>query len=184
MLKLDGKKILTNLRLKSLFMLACVHDIFSELQPKIKDWLLASVDGKAVGLIPANYVKVLGKRRGTNAPQMLENNRQIQSIPNTIQSQTGSQSLQPDEFNLSVSSGQYSSQGSGETVGPAMQNSSEASCCSKNEIPAVAPSEQCCSNKGLTQTPSALNLEKQVREGFTGDNSNLDSILPEDDEQR
>ena len=183
MLKLIGKKILTILCLKSLFILTCVHDIFSELQPKIKDWLLASVDGKAVGLIPANYVKVLGKRRGTNTPQMLENNRQIQSIPNTIQSQTGSQSLQPDEFNLSVSSGQYSSQGSGETVGPAMQNSSEASCCSKNEIPAVGPSEQCCS-KGLPQTPSALNLEKQVREGFTGDNSNLDSILPEDDEQR
>ncbi|XP_041358159.1 probable peroxisomal membrane protein PEX13 [Gigantopelta aegis] len=35
-----------------------------ELQPAIKGWLLASVDGKKTGLVPANYVKVLGKRRG------------------------------------------------------------------------------------------------------------------------
>lgn len=36
-----------------------------ELQPKIRGWLLACVDGKQQGYIPANYVKVLGKRRGT-----------------------------------------------------------------------------------------------------------------------
>ena len=36
-----------------------------ELQPKIRGWLLACVDGKRQGYIPANYVKVLGKRRGT-----------------------------------------------------------------------------------------------------------------------
>jgi len=35
-----------------------------ERQPQVKGWLLASVDGKATGLIPANYVKILGKRRG------------------------------------------------------------------------------------------------------------------------
>ena len=38
--------------------------LFTELQPTIKGWLLASVDGKKTGLIPANYVHVLGKRRG------------------------------------------------------------------------------------------------------------------------
>ncbi|XP_034408633.1 peroxisome biogenesis factor 13 [Cyclopterus lumpus] len=35
-----------------------------EHQPKVRGWLLASVDGQAAGLVPANYVKVLGKRRG------------------------------------------------------------------------------------------------------------------------
>ncbi|KAK3781039.1 hypothetical protein RRG08_046343 [Elysia crispata] len=37
-----------------------------ELQPRVRGWLLASVNGKATGMIPANYVKILGKKRGTN----------------------------------------------------------------------------------------------------------------------
>ncbi|CAG2194145.1 PEX13 [Mytilus edulis] len=32
-----------------------------EIQPRIKGWLLASVDGQKTGIIPGNYVKVLGK---------------------------------------------------------------------------------------------------------------------------
>lgn len=35
-----------------------------EHQPRVRGWLLASVDGQTSGLVPANYVKVLGKRRG------------------------------------------------------------------------------------------------------------------------
>ncbi|XP_029107067.1 peroxisome biogenesis factor 13 [Scleropages formosus] len=35
-----------------------------EQQPRIRGWLLASVDGQSTGLVPANYVKVLGRRRG------------------------------------------------------------------------------------------------------------------------
>ncbi|XP_027861720.1 peroxisome biogenesis factor 13 [Xiphophorus couchianus] len=35
-----------------------------ELQPRVRGWLLASVDGQTTGLVPANYVKILGKRRG------------------------------------------------------------------------------------------------------------------------
>ncbi|CAL8299322.1 unnamed protein product [Merluccius merluccius] len=35
-----------------------------EHQPRVRGWLLASVDGQTTGLVPANYVKVLGKRRG------------------------------------------------------------------------------------------------------------------------
>ncbi|NWX92059.1 PEX13 protein, partial [Nothoprocta ornata] len=35
-----------------------------EQQPKIRGWLLASYDGQTTGLVPANYVKILGKRRG------------------------------------------------------------------------------------------------------------------------
>lgn len=34
------------------------------LQPKVKGWLLASIDGKKIGLVPANYIKVLGFRKG------------------------------------------------------------------------------------------------------------------------
>lgn len=37
-----------------------------ELQPRIKGWLLASVDGQKTGLVPGNYVQKLGKRQGTN----------------------------------------------------------------------------------------------------------------------
>uniref|UniRef100_A0A1E1XGK5 Peroxisomal membrane protein PEX13 n=1 Tax=Amblyomma aureolatum TaxID=187763 RepID=A0A1E1XGK5_9ACAR len=33
-----------------------------ELQPRVRGWLLASVDGSRTGLVPANYVKVLGLR--------------------------------------------------------------------------------------------------------------------------
>lgn len=35
-----------------------------EHQPRVRGWLLASVDGQTTGLVPGNYVKVLGKRRG------------------------------------------------------------------------------------------------------------------------
>lgn len=167
-----------------------------EMQPRVKDWLLACVDGKTVGLIPANYVKVLGKRRGTAASQnqMLENTQHVQNIPNPVNTQTGSQALQPEEFLSDRTTEQFSSQGSGETQVPNAQSFSQVAgetsvpnkeCCSKNklEFPNTTQSEQCC-NKGLTQTASAVNLENQAREGFMGDNSNLDSILPEDDEQR
>nr|XP_057917099.1 peroxisome biogenesis factor 13 [Doryrhamphus excisus] len=35
-----------------------------EQQPRVRGWLLASLDGQTTGLVPANYVKVLGKRKG------------------------------------------------------------------------------------------------------------------------
>ncbi|CAN9499577.1 unnamed protein product [Ophioblennius macclurei] len=35
-----------------------------EQQPRMRGWLLASSNGQITGLVPANYVKVLGKRRG------------------------------------------------------------------------------------------------------------------------
>jgi len=33
-----------------------------ELQPSVRGWILGSTDGTAVGLIPANYIKILGKQ--------------------------------------------------------------------------------------------------------------------------
>ncbi|KAM6923307.1 peroxisome biogenesis factor 13 [Lycodopsis pacificus] len=41
-----------------------------EHQPKVRGWLLASADGQTTGLVPANYVKVLGKRRGLKHAEM------------------------------------------------------------------------------------------------------------------
>lgn len=39
-----------------------------ELQPKVRGWLLASTDGTQTGLVPANYIKILGPSRGHGAP--------------------------------------------------------------------------------------------------------------------
>lgn len=41
-----------------------------EQQPRVRGWLLASADGQTTGLVPANYVKVLGKRRGRKHVEM------------------------------------------------------------------------------------------------------------------
>ncbi|XP_078129160.1 peroxisome biogenesis factor 13 [Sander vitreus] len=41
-----------------------------EQQPRVRGWLLASVDSQTTGLVPANYVKVLGKRRGLKYTEM------------------------------------------------------------------------------------------------------------------
>jgi len=65
-----------------------------ELQPQVRGWLLASVDGKTTGLIPANYVKVLGKRRGTkNHSQAVTN-----SSPELPPQQSDSSSTFSQEF--------------------------------------------------------------------------------------
>lgn len=39
-------------------------------QPRVRGWLLASIDGQTTGLVPANYVKVLGKRRGRKLAEL------------------------------------------------------------------------------------------------------------------
>ncbi|XP_028406307.1 peroxisomal membrane protein PEX13-like isoform X2 [Dendronephthya gigantea] len=36
-------------------------------QPRIRGWLLATVNGKSKGIVPANYVKILGFKRGRKA---------------------------------------------------------------------------------------------------------------------
>nr|XP_033792971.1 peroxisome biogenesis factor 13 isoform X2 [Geotrypetes seraphini] len=38
-----------------------------EQQPKIRGWLMASLGGQSTGFVPANYIKILGKRRGRKA---------------------------------------------------------------------------------------------------------------------
>lgn len=55
----------------------------SEQQPKVRGWLLASLDGRATGLIPANYVKILGKRRGRKTMESSKISKQQPSFTNT-----------------------------------------------------------------------------------------------------
>ncbi|XP_075059963.1 peroxisome biogenesis factor 13 [Mixophyes fleayi] len=51
-----------------------------EQQPKIRGWLLGSLDGQTTGFVPANYVKILGKRKGRKATEKRE---EEQPLPNT-----------------------------------------------------------------------------------------------------
>lgn len=50
-----------------------------EYQPKMRGWLLATVDGKTQGIVPANYIKILGKKTGNNSSQ--DTNSELQSMP-------------------------------------------------------------------------------------------------------
>ncbi|XP_041922215.1 peroxisome biogenesis factor 13 [Alosa sapidissima] len=52
-----------------------------EQQPRIRGWLLASLDGQITGLVPANYVKVLGKRRGRRHAELERLAQQQQQAP-------------------------------------------------------------------------------------------------------
>ncbi|NWV22149.1 PEX13 protein, partial [Origma solitaria] len=54
-----------------------------EQQPKIRGWLLASYDGQTTGLVPANYIKILGKRRGRRTVDLERITEQRPAFPNT-----------------------------------------------------------------------------------------------------
>lgn len=71
----------------------------SEQQPKVRGWLLASLDGQTTGLIPANYVKILGKRRGRKTVESSKISKQQQSFTNTtlIKGATAADSLDEQE---------------------------------------------------------------------------------------
>jgi peroxin-13 len=43
-----------------------------ELQPSVRGWILGSADGKEVGLVPANYIKILGKQNVEESPTSLQ----------------------------------------------------------------------------------------------------------------
>ncbi|XP_038155400.1 peroxisome biogenesis factor 13 [Cyprinodon tularosa] len=67
-----------------------------EQQPRVRGWLLASLDGETTGLVPANYVKILGKRRGRKHAEM---ERLTQVEQGSVQtSQTASQSVAARDF--------------------------------------------------------------------------------------
>ncbi|XP_030302551.1 peroxisome biogenesis factor 13 isoform X1 [Calypte anna] len=54
-----------------------------EQQPKIRGWLLASYDGQTTGLVPANYIKILGKRRGRKTADLQRITEQRPAFTNT-----------------------------------------------------------------------------------------------------
>ncbi|XP_033859955.3 peroxisomal membrane protein PEX13-like [Acipenser ruthenus] len=56
-----------------------------EQQPRVRGWLLASLDGQTTGLVPANYVKILGKRRGRKQAELERIAEQQQLFNNTQQ---------------------------------------------------------------------------------------------------
>ena len=57
----------------------------------MRGWLLASVDGQQMGIIPANYVKILGKRRGTkNNPSQRNSNQSLPALPQPSTSNSSS----------------------------------------------------------------------------------------------
>ncbi|XP_022091200.1 peroxisomal membrane protein PEX13-like [Acanthaster planci] len=66
-----------------------------EMQPKVRGWVLASVDGQSTGLVPANYIKILGKRRG----------RQIRAGPEGQNEESKAQSETPSEQAVAMGSG-------------------------------------------------------------------------------
>jgi peroxin-13 len=58
----------------------------AELQPTVRGWLLASINGgQKTGLIPANYVKIIGKRRGKNSVDPTRTGSQLTSDNKTVQ---------------------------------------------------------------------------------------------------
>lgn len=65
----------------------------------MRGWLLASLDGQTTGLIPANYVKILGKRRGRKTVESSKIPKQQQSFTNTtlIKGATAADSLDEQE---------------------------------------------------------------------------------------
>ncbi|XP_063774296.1 peroxisome biogenesis factor 13 [Pseudophryne corroboree] len=52
-----------------------------EQQPKIRGWLLGSLDGQTTGFVPANYIKILGKRKGRKAEEKRQEQQPLPSKP-------------------------------------------------------------------------------------------------------
>lgn len=76
-----------------------------ELQPRVRGWLLASVDGSTIGLVPANYVKILGKRRGRRRAEAEGRSQNQSQVLTGVQSQDQSQvqTVEPQRSNNSSS---------------------------------------------------------------------------------
>ncbi|XP_077670107.1 peroxisome biogenesis factor 13 isoform X2 [Eretmochelys imbricata] len=71
----------------------------SEQQPKVRGWLLASRDGQTTGLVPANYIKILGKRRGRKTVELEIITEQQPAFTNTtpVRGATDADTLEEQE---------------------------------------------------------------------------------------
>ncbi|CAM2110980.1 peroxisome biogenesis factor 13 [Caretta caretta] len=70
-----------------------------EQQPKVRGWLLASRDGQTTGLVPANYIKILGKRRGRKTVELEIITEQQPAFTNTtpVRGATDADTLEEQE---------------------------------------------------------------------------------------
>ncbi|XP_061481770.1 peroxisome biogenesis factor 13 isoform X2 [Rhineura floridana] len=70
-----------------------------EQQPKIRGWLLASCDGRTTGLVPANYVRILGKRKGKRTTELekVTEHQPILSNTTLIRGATAADTLEEQE---------------------------------------------------------------------------------------
>ncbi|XP_078675547.1 peroxisomal membrane protein PEX13-like [Branchiostoma floridae x Branchiostoma belcheri] len=67
-----------------------------DLQPKVRGWLLASLDGQSSGLVPANYITIMGKRRGRK--HVLQEQKQQEQEPlEQVQAQAAAASPGQDQ---------------------------------------------------------------------------------------
>lgn len=112
-----------------------------ELQPRVRGWLLASVDGETTGLVPANYVKILGKRRGRRAADMerlaqaQQANTQAPQTGLAAQMQTtGAQGFTPDLPSASASSEDFLESAYSETPASFNQGSSSSTMTSNTPL--------------------------------------------------
>ncbi|XP_054843549.1 peroxisome biogenesis factor 13 isoform X2 [Eublepharis macularius] len=70
-----------------------------ERQPKIRGWLLASRDRQTTGLVPANYVRILGKRKGRRTSELKKITEHQPVFTNTasVQGATAADTLEEQE---------------------------------------------------------------------------------------
>uniref|UniRef100_A0A8D0GQJ5 Peroxisomal membrane protein PEX13 n=1 Tax=Sphenodon punctatus TaxID=8508 RepID=A0A8D0GQJ5_SPHPU len=70
-----------------------------EQQPKIRGWLLASRDGQTTGLVPANYIKILGKRKGRKTADLerIVEKQPARTITAPVRGATASDTLEEQE---------------------------------------------------------------------------------------
>nr|XP_056708671.1 peroxisome biogenesis factor 13 [Euleptes europaea] len=70
-----------------------------ERQPKMRGWLLASRDGQTTGLVPANYVRILGKRKGrrTSGLEKIMEQQPVFTNTTSVQGATAADTLEEQE---------------------------------------------------------------------------------------
>ncbi|XP_067678349.1 peroxisomal membrane protein PEX13-like [Haliotis asinina] len=123
-----------------------------EMQPKVRGWLLGSVDGSNTGLLPANYLKVLGKRRGkkfqTLSPQgvpapaaTITPSQSAFSLAEPTPSSTNMNSVPESDLDTVFNEGTSSELDASDILDK---------CASQDECPSVSrtvPTKDCCAGK-------------------------------------
>ncbi|XP_029203504.1 peroxisomal membrane protein PEX13-like isoform X1 [Acropora muricata] len=79
-------------------------------QPRIRGWLLGTADGLNEGVVPANYVKILGLRRGKKESKGIKKGNAQESQTPQIEQSRRSQTNMDQEFDKIIEktdSGQF-----------------------------------------------------------------------------